>query len=496
MSKRVISEDCSIISALERMEKGETRTLYRCDSGGVLLSVLTEGDLRRLLLQGKKLESLVSRAEIENPQKTPFIFAHIKDQDSTVYELLMEHRIEEIPLLDDDGRLKSLVSRSDYFEKIPLSNPELTGNEVEHISEALASNWIAPVGPYITLFEEKIAAQLGTDGANVVAVSSGTAAIHLILTSLNIGSGDVVLAPTFTFIATAAPIEYVGAIPVFIDCTEDTWSLCPESLKQAIIFSIDEYGKVPKALITADIYGGTSDYTVISEICDAYEITIVQDAAEAFGSSYKGEPVGLQGKFAALSFNGNKMITTSGGGAVIAPDAESARNIKYLATQAKSDETHYHHERIGFNYRLSNILAALGVAQINSLDDRVKRKIKIFENYKKICMDVGLRVSWMETMDGNVNCRWLTAGRLDDSDVYPGEIIQKLNEKGIEFRHVWKPLHMQPVFAGKTLISRHNRPLSERIFRSSVCFPSNLEITEGMQFRSVSVLTQLLQEAG
>ena len=147
MSKRVISEDCSIISALERMEKGETRTLYRCDSGGVLLSVLTEGDLRRLLLQGKKLESLVSRAEIENPQKTPFIFAHIKDQDSTVYELLMEHRIEEIPLLDDDGRLKSLVSRSDYFEKIPLSNPELTGNEVEHISEALASNWIAPVGP-------------------------------------------------------------------------------------------------------------------------------------------------------------------------------------------------------------------------------------------------------------------------------------------------------------------------------------------------------------
>lgn len=495
LSSRIIYRDCSIISALELMERGETRTLYRCDSDGILLNVLTEGDLRRLLLQGKNLNSLFSESVINQAEKHSFIYAHVKDKDAIVYELLMEHRIDEIPLLDDDGRLRSLVSRSDYFEKIPLSNPELTGKEVEHISEALASNWIAPVGPHITLFEEKIAAELGTNGDNVVAVASGTAAIHLILAAMNIGLNDVVLVPTFTFIATAAPVEYCGSIPVFVDCTEDTWGICPESLKEAIAFSMEKYGKVPKVLITADIYGGVSDYALISEICDTYGITIVQDAAEAFGSTYKGEPSGLQGKFAALSFNGNKMITTSGGGAVIAPDRESAKNVKYLATQAKSDHSYYHHERIGFNYRLSNILAALGVAQINSLTDRVNRKIRIYENYKTICADIGLEVSWMDTLEDSRNCRWLTAGRLKNHIIYSREVIQSLNLKGIEFRHVWKPLHMQPVFSNRTLVSIHDHPISERIFRSGICFPSNLDITEGMQFRAVSALAQSLEES-
>ena len=493
LCKRTINEDCSILSALELMERGETRTLYRCDSNGVLLSVVTEGDLRRLLLQGQDLNTLVSESSTNQCGKS-FIFAHIKDTDSVVYELLMKHRIEEIPLLDDDGRLRSLVSRSDYFEKIPLSNPELNGTEVEHISDALASNWIAPVGPYITMFEEKIAAELETDAEKVVAVASGTAAIHLILASLGIGRNDVVLVPTFTFIASAAPIEYCGAIPVFIDCTADTWGICPESLRKAIIFSIDEYGTAPKVLITADIYGGASDYNLVSQICDEYEITIVQDAAEAFGSTYEGTPSGLQGKYAALSFNGNKMITTSGGGAVIAPDPESAKTVRYLATQAKSDQIYYHHERIGFNYRLSNILAALGVAQINSLADRVSRKILIYENYKKICADIGLQVSWMETVPESKNCRWLTVGRLDNYVVYPGETIRLLNQKGIEFRHVWKPLHMQPVFANKRLFSVSDNPVSEQIFKSGICFPSNLDITPGMQFRAVSVLSQLLRD--
>ena len=494
IGRRIINQDCSILSALELMEQGETRTLYRCDLNGVLLNVVTEGDLRRLLLGGEKLDSLIAPVKLVPAGNSSFVSAHIKDNDSTVYDLLIEHRIEEIPLLDDSGRLRSIVSRSDYFEKIPLSNPELTGNEVEHISEALASNWIAPVGPHITLFEEKIAAELGTDPEKVVAVASGTAAIHLILASLGIGRNDVVLVPTFTFIASAAPIEYCGATPVFVDCTADTWGICPESLKEAIIFSIDEYGTVPKILITADIYGGASDYDLVTHICDEYEIAIVQDAAEAFGSTYKGTPSGLQGKYAALSFNGNKMITTSGGGAVIAPDTESAKKVKYLATQAKSDRIYYHHERIGFNYRLSNILAALGVAQINSLADRVSRKILIYENYKKICADIGLQISWMKTVDESKNCRWLTVGRLDDYAVYPGEVIRSLNLKGIEFRHVWKPLHMQPVFANKRLVSVNDNPVSEQIFKSSICFPSNLDITPGMQFRAVSILSQLLRD--
>lgn len=494
LGRRIINADCSILSALELMEEGETRTLYWCDSNGVLLNVVTEGDLRRLLLKGGDLNSLIPKGKSESRANSSFIAAHVKDKDSTVYDLLIEHRIEEIPLLDDVGRLRSLVSRSDFFEKIPLSNPELTGHEVEHISEALASNWIAPVGPFISLFEEKIAAELGTDAANVVAVASGTAAIHLIIASQSVGPNDVVLVPTFTFIASAAPIEYCGATPIFVDCAENTWGICPESLEKAIEFSIAEYGVVPKVLITADIYGGTSDYDLVYQICDKYQIMVVQDAAEAFGSTYKGTPSGLQGKFAALSFNGNKMITTSGGGAVIAPDADSAKLVKHLATQAKSDEIYYHHERIGFNYRLSNILAALGVAQINSLADRVSRKILIYENYKKICADIGLQVSWMKTIDGSRNCRWLTAGLLDDYEVHPGDVIRLLNSRGIEFRHVWKPLHMQPVFSKRKLVSMSENPVSERIFKSGICFPSNLDITPGMQFRAVSVLSQLLDD--
>jgi len=355
--------------------------------------------------------------------------------------------------------------------KIYLSPPHMSGREMKYIQEAFDSNWIAPVGPNIDAFEEELCRYTGSKYA--LAVSSGTAAIHLALLALGIGKDDIVLCQSLTFVATANPIIYVGATPVFIDSEPVTWNMCPNALEDAILHYL-HIGRKPKAVIVVHLYGMPAMLDEILYLCRKYEIPLIEDAAEALGSEYRGKKAGTFGDIGILSFNGNKIITTSGGGAMLSNNADYIERACFLATQARERAVHYEHQEVGYNYRMSNVCAGIGRGQLEVLDERIMRRRANFQFYQTSLSRIGTP-GFQEELPGMFSNRWLTALTLEGSETSPFRIQNALLEHGIESRPVWKPMHCQPIY--KTL-PRFGGSVSERLFDRGVCLPSGSNLNE------------------
>jgi len=371
--------------------------------------------------------------------------------------------------------------------KIWLSSPHMGGRESTYVNEAFETNWIAPLGPHVNGFEQDL--QSYTHVSHAAALSSGTAALHLGLILLDVQAGDIVLCQSMTFSASANPIVYQGAIPVFIDSEPDTWNMCPDALEKAIkalqgkvtiqkgAQSIPTTGKI-KAILPVHLYGMPAKMNEIQAIADKYQIPILEDAAEALGSTYHGRPCGSFGKLGVLSFNGNKIITTSGGGALISHDGELIEKARFLATQARDPAPHYQHSHIGYNYRLSNVLAGIGRGQMEVLDLRVAKRREIFERYRMFFSDIlGVQLQ-VEPSEQFFSNHWLSAVWIDP-DITGGidreQVRLHLEKQNIEARPLWKPMHLQPIFEEYPYFGG---TCSEDLFRDGLCLPSGSNLTD------------------
>lgn len=384
---------------------------------------------------------------------------------------------------------------------IKLSIPHLAGKEKEYVDEAIASTWIVPLGPFVDEFEHRLDHFLGAGRA--VALSAGTAAIHLGLEMAGVKAGDEVICQSLTFAASCNPIVYLGAKPVFVDSEIDTWNLDPELLENAIEERRRITGKLPAAIVVVHLYGMPAKMDRIKAIASRFEIPIVEDAAEALGSEYQSRKCGTIGNFGALSFNGNKIITTSGGGALICQTDEEAKRVRFLATQAREDRPYYYHTVIGYNYRLSNVSAAIGCAQIEELEDRVERRRHIHSLYKQELSGIdGVTVHDNPTKDFNSNF-WLSTILIDYAKIgkMPDDVRQILMNQGIETRLLWRPMNMQPVYKDAPYYSKNcnglpsgnnsNNGIGEWLFERGLCLPSGSSLTD----EDIAVVVKALKEA-
>lgn len=377
-------------------------------------------------------------------------------------------------------------------EKIWLSSPHMGGKELDYIHSAFDANWIAPLGPNVNGFEEDIASYLATKDVEVAALSSGTAALHLALILNGVGPGDEVLCQSMTFAASANPIKYQGATPVFIDSEEKTYNICPVQLEKAVKDRIDK-GKKPKAIIAVHLYGMPYQVDEINRISNEYNIPVIEDSAEALGSTYKNKKCGTFSEYSILSFNGNKIITTSGGGALVTPSAEIKKKAVFLATQARDDAPHYQHSQVGFNYRLSNISAGIGRGQMEVLDERVSQRRKMFEFYLNLFADFDGIDLLEEPGDDFFSNHWLTVIQVDPSKtggITREDIRLALEKENIESRPLWKPMHMQPVYSKDPF---YGTGIAERLFENGLCLPSGSNLTDEDRSRIKRSLLECLK---
>ena len=366
--------------------------------------------------------------------------------------------------------------------RVYLSPPHLSGREAELVSEAIASNWIAPLGPQVDAFEAELGDVAGVEHA--VALSSGTAALHLALVVLGIGSGDEVACSDFTFAASANPIVYTGASPVFVDCDE-TWTIDPGLLDRALAERRGSGASV-RAVIAVDLYGQCCDYDALRDICARHEAVLIQDSTESLGATYRGAPAGGQGALAAFSFNGNKIITTSGGGMLVSRNRDWVEHARKLSTQAREPAPHYEHVEIGFNYRMSNLLAALGRAQLETLHGRVATRRRIRDRYREL-LDGVPGISFMREAPYGTTNAWLTCIVIDpEAFGADREAVRlALEAEDIEARPLWKPMHLQPVFAPNVAFGGD---VAARLFDRGLCLPSGSSLTDEDQDRVVATV--------
>ncbi len=374
--------------------------------------------------------------------------------------------------------------------RVYLSPPHMSPRERELLIEAFDSNWIAPLGPHVDAFELEFANRVGAQHA--VALSSGTAALHLSLIMAGVGQGDEVFTSTLTFAATANAITYVGAKPVFIDSDMANWNMDPELLGEALEASAKR-GKLPQAVITVDLYGQCADYERIAKLCQFYDVPLIEDAAEALGATYRGQSAGTFGEFGVFSFNGNKIITTSGGGMLVTDRQDLAEKARFLATQARDPAPHYQHSEIGYNYRMSNLLAAVGRGQLAELGSRVEQRRANFEYYREALAEVP-GIQFMPEIAGGRSTRWLTCIVIDaDEFGATAEDVRLAHEReNIESRPLWKPMHLQPVFADCPMIGGR---VAERLFERGLCLPSGSSLTASDRQRVVEVLLSVHQRS-
>lgn len=375
--------------------------------------------------------------------------------------------------------------------RISLSPPHMGGLEQVYIADAFATNWIAPLGPHVDAFEKEIAEYAGVSGA--AALSSGTAAIHLALKCAGVKPGDVVFCSSLTFAASANPIVYEGATPVFIDSEPESWNMSADALSRAFADAAGS-GRMPKAVIVVNLYGQSADMDRLLEICASFGATVIEDAAESLGATYKGKASGSFGKFGMFSFNGNKIITTSGGGMLVSDDLEALNKARFWATQARDPARHYQHSEIGYNYRLSNIAAAIGRGQMRVLDERIKKRRQVFERYFSELADFA-GVEFMPEASYGKHNRWLTTLTIDPrlAKVSVNEVMDALADDAVESRPVWKPLHLQPVFKDCAYFPHKlDESVSDRLFHQGICLPSGSSMTEADQDRVIDIVAGCL----
>lgn len=361
-------------------------------------------------------------------------------------------------------------------QRILLSPPQNNGKEMPYIQQAFETNWLVPLGPHVDAFEKEILKELKAQDRFAVAMNSGTSAIHIALRLLGIKAQEEIFCSDLTFIATANPILYEKARPVFIDSERDTWNLCPKSLLKAIE---KKKNNLPRVLISVDLYGMSANYMEIVEICQHYGIELIEDSAEALGSSYRQKACGSFGRFGILSFNGNKIITTSGGGMLVCQKEEDAKKALFLITQARDPAPYYLHSQQGFNYRLSNVCAAIGRGQLETLDLRVKTRRRNYQFYQEAFKNLPLDFL-QEEKESFSNC-WLSTFTFKPEAMKQGknphDLMEFLNSKNIESRRIWRPLHMQPLFEGCEFYQIEDQAVSEDIFNRGLCLPSGAQMT-------------------
>lgn len=383
-----------------------------------------------------------------------------------------------------------------YIEKktkkrLYLASPHMGGEEIRYIEEAFDTNWIAPLGPNVDRFQEEIADYVGIKAA--LALSSGTAAIHMAIKLLGISKGDLVFCSSLTFVASCNPIIYENAEPVFIDSEPESFNMSPIALEKAFKY-YEKLGKTPKAVIVVHLYGQSADMDKIVEICDRYDVPIIEDAAESLGAIYKGKQTGTIGKYGIYSFNGNKIITTSGGGMLVSNDVNGILKAKFLATQAKDQARHYQHSELGYNYRMSNVIAGIGRGQLRVLQDRIDKKKEIYEKYKNELSEIE-EIQMQPIREYGESNYWLSVITLDKNcKVNPLDIILALEDENIESRPVWKPIHIQPYYE-RYKFFYHNGDnevsVAEDIFNRGVCLPSDTKMTEEDQERVINIIKSL-----
>ena len=370
-------------------------------------------------------------------------------------------------------------------EKIYLASPHMGGEEMKYIQEAFDTNWIAPLGKNVNQFEKEMADYVGLKAG--AALSAGTAALHLGLKALGVGEGDVVFCSSLTFSASANPIIYLGAKPVFIDSEPETWNMSPVALEKAY----EKYPH-PKAVVIVDLYGQSADYERLLAICKAHHTPVLEDAAEALGATYQGQKCGTLGDLSVLSFNGNKIITTSGGGMLLGNDEALIQKVRFWSTQSRENERHYEHKELGYNYRMSNIVAGIGRGQLKVLDERVAKKKQIFETYQEAFKQIS-DIEMMPISDQGKPNYWLSCMTLKEgSAVKPLDIMLALEKENIESRPVWKPMHLQPYFKAFDFFSHcdpeNEQSTAEDIFNRGVCLPSDTKMTEADQQRIIHII--------
>lgn len=371
-------------------------------------------------------------------------------------------------------------------KRIYLSSPTMYGEELKYIHEAFDTNWVAPLGPNVNSFEKEFADYVGIGHA--AALSAGTAAIHLALILAGVKKGDKVFCSDLTFSATANPITYVGAEPVFIDSERDTWNMSPEALEKAF----KKYPDV-KYVMVVNLYGTPAKLDEIIDLCNRYHATLIEDAAESLGAVYKGKQTGRFGKIAAFSFNGNKIITTSGGGMLVAEEQEIADRARFLSTQAREPERHYEHKEIGYNYRMSNIIAGIGRGQLLHLDEHIEKKKRIYETYREEFKEIkSISMNPFDSENSKPNY-WLSCIVLDEScEVKPLDIMLALEKENIESRPIWKPMHLQPVFKNCDFITTQAEgSVGEDIFNRGLCLPSDIKNTKEDMDKIVAIIKSL-----
>ena len=361
------------------------------------------------------------------------------------------------------------------------------GEEMDYVKEAFDTNWVAPLGPHVEAFERECAAHAGVKAA--LALSSGTAAALLAARLIGVQEGDTFFCQSLTFVATLAPLVQMGARPVFIDSEPATWNMSPTAL-QAAFEEAERQGRLPRVVILVNLYGAPCDMEGLMEICARYGVPILEDAAESMGSTYRGRQTGAFGKFAFYSFNGNKIITTSGGGMLLSDDEEAIAEARFLSTQARDKAPWYQHSTLGYNFRLSNVLAGIGRAQLKLLNDRVERRRAVFDRYRT-ALENEPGVSFMPEPDGSRSNRWLTALTVD-SEATVMEIIDALAAENIESRPVWKPMHLQPIFEDAPYFRHGDEDVSRRLFERGICLPSGSNLSGEEQREVIEIVRGVL----
>ncbi|MCC5891101.1 aminotransferase class I/II-fold pyridoxal phosphate-dependent enzyme [Exiguobacterium sp.] len=369
--------------------------------------------------------------------------------------------------------------------KILLSRPHMSGYEMKYVEEAFSTNWVAPLGPNVDGFEQEMATYV--DHSFTLATSSGTAALHLALLLLGVERGDSVFCQSLTFVASVNPIRYVGANPVFIDSEDATWNMSPQALRKALVQAATK-GKLPKAVIVVHLYGVVAKVGEIRHICQEFGVPLIEDAAESLGATWKGQMTGTIGDFGFYSFNGNKIITTSGGGMLLVRSESERQHGLKLATQARERVHYYEHNEVGYNYRLSNVSAGIGRGQLQVIEQRVQARRRVFMRYERLFRPLGF--TYQEEIPHSRANRWLTALQLNQTDMSRDVLIDRLANSGIESRAVWKPMHLQPVFKDAEYVTVDGEDVSRRLFENGICLPSGSDLKIGEQHQVIRTVLE------
>ena len=478
-----VDRQVSIREALRRIDEKGAGILLLVRTDGTFERTVTDGDIRRLLLAGATLDDRLDRlAQIQS------LVLHEGYTRQSALELMSTHGIDHLPVLDKRGAAVRVVERRELDEQILLSTPHLGEAEREFVEEAFRTNWIAPLGPNVDAFERELADWVGVPFA--AALSSGTAAIHLALSLLDVGPGDLVLCSSLTFAASANPVLYLGATPVFVDSEPESWNISPRALERALE-QLRKSGRRPKAAIVVNLYGQSADMDPVLELCRRYEVPVIEDAAESLGARYRGRSSGTFGRIGVFSFNGNKIITTSGGGMLVSADEDLVKRARFLSTQAREPELHYEHKVVGYNYRMSNILAGVGRGQLRVLGDRIAARRRIFDRYREGLADRPA-LQWMPQPDWSFSNRWLSVGTLDRAAAIDVRtLIRRLAAEGIEARPVWKPMQLQPLYCRADYFP-HDESVSQDLFERGICLPSGTNMTDAQQDRVIEKLREFV----